>query len=378
MRNVIVNLDINNNAGRQILGGILRFTAERNHWSIQLLTGKNQLTAKTIRQAPSHDVDGFLVNNTEADKVAWALAETPLPVAAIVASTERMDTPIATRRRLTALVGNDNHLTGVLCARHLLSLGRFHSFGFAGHPHNPDWSEARRDGFVSELRRHGFKAIDLADKWLPDQLSRSDCPIGVMAASDFDALRLLERINRSTLSIPEDIAVIGADGDPLVCDNTTPSLTSIRLDFENIGYHAAEALDRLMNGQGAERVAELAYPPVGLVERASTRPLPPAEMLVQRAKALIAREAVNGLTAHDLAVQLGVSPRLLLLRFRQFESISVREAILRTRLEAVRQRLAENPRIRRDALAAACGFASANRLAHLFKERYGKPPGQFS
>ena len=198
-----------------------------------------------------------------------------------------------------------------------------------------------------------------------------------MSASDYDAIRILEEIGQSTLSIPDDVAVIGVDGDPLVCDYTTPTLTSVRLDFEKIGYQAAEALNRLMNGQGSGNVTEQAYPPAELVERASTRPLPPAEMLLQRAKALIAREAVNGLTARDLAAQLGISQRLLLLRFRQFENISVREAILRTRLEAVRQRLAENPRIRRDALAAACGFASANRLAHLFKERYGKPPGQF-
>ena len=41
------------------------------------------------------------------------------------------------------------------------------------------------------------------------------------------------------LRIPEHIAVIGVDSDPLICDFTDPPLTSVAPDFEGLGFAAA-------------------------------------------------------------------------------------------------------------------------------------------
>ena len=67
------------------------------------------------------------------------------------------------------------------------------------------------------------------------------------------------------------------------------------------------------------------------------------------------------------------SPALLALRFRQFEKKTVRDSIIDARLKEVRRRLdASKASIAQ--IARQCGFASANRLTHLFTQRYGESP----
>ena len=72
-----------------------------------------------------------------------------------------------------------------------------------------------------------------------------------------------------------------------------------------------------------------------------------------------------------------VSQQLLALRFRQYEQKSVRDLILDTRLEHVKELLKHT---RRDfaAVAKESGFNSANRLAHLFKEKIGLSLGEYA
>jgi len=53
-------------------------------------------------------------------------------------------------------------------------------------------------------------------------------------------------------AVPEEIAVIGVDNDPLLCSLTTPPLTSVIPNTHRTGYEAARLLDRLMSG---ERIA---------------------------------------------------------------------------------------------------------------------------
>lgn len=71
-----------------------------------------------------------------------------------------------------------------------------------------------------------------------------------------------------------------------------------------------------------------------------------------------------------MARHAGCSRRLLDLRFAQFHSESVRDALVRTRLEAVRRELAAGDR-KFGQVAAECGFASAAALNNLFRKTYG-------
>ena len=90
---------------------------------------------------------------------------------------------------------------------------------------------------------------------------------------------------------------------------------------------------------------------------------------MDQAKTVIAQESTTGLSVKALSARLRVSPQLLTLRFRQFDKTTPHELILQTRLEKVKKLLA-NHAMKIDSIAAQCGFSSANRLSHLFKERF--------
>ena len=49
--------------------------------------------------------------------------------------------------------------------------------------------------------------------------------------------------------VPEDVAVIGVDNDEMICELTTPPLSSVEQGSRQIGYQAAALLDRLMTRQ---------------------------------------------------------------------------------------------------------------------------------
>lgn len=373
MKKVAIAIEINNNAGRGVLGGILKFISGRGQWHIKLMSYPETMTAATIRSAKSEGFDGLIVNHAGNETMARELRKIPLPVSAI----DLHDPIIRKRRTGIAFVGHQNREVGVLGARKFLSLGKFRSFVFVAHPDRPDWSEERRRGFSQELKKHGITPLVLREPDFPVRLRELPRPVALMAAWDYKAVEVMESCREAGLRIPEDIAVIGVDADPLLCGFTNPPLTSIAPDFERLGYLAAAALDAMMSGRKLDQANHVVCRPKGVVERESTRFLPPAEALLRRAMEIIARDAVKGLTSRDLALRLGVSQQLLALRFRQFEKKSVRESIIGAKLDRVRETLRQTDR-NFATVARDCGFNSANRLAHLFKERYGESLGEYA
>ena len=47
------------------------------------------------------------------------------------------------------------------------------------------------------------------------------------------------------------VAIVGTSDESAIRSSPYPTLTSIDMDFQRIGYRAAEALDSLMNGEPA-------------------------------------------------------------------------------------------------------------------------------
>ena len=230
--------------------------------------------------------------------------------------------------------------------------------------------------FVEELKRHGIRATVLADGGSPQEIAALPKPAAIMAAWDYKAIEIMGYARKAGFAIPEQIAVIGVDADPIVCSFTNPPLTSVEPGFERMGYAGAAALDAMMCGRKLNSAIRIPCLPKGVIERASTSFLPTGRALVDRATTIIAQEAANGLSVGALSARLKVSPQLLALRFRQFKQTAPRELILRTRLEKAKK-LLKDPAMKTESVASQCGFSSKNRLFHVFKERFGMTVGEF-
>ena len=191
-----------------------------------------------------------------------------------------------------------------------------------------------------------------------------------MAASDLRARQVIEACHDTNLDIPVQVAVLGVDNDELLCDYTSPTLSSVLPDFEDEGFKAAQALERMMNARRpcAPRIIPCSVK--SIVARESTHPFTPSENLVRRARAFIAREAAKGASVADVVAHLGVSRRLADLRFREIAGETIGDALTRARLDAV-TRLLRQRHVPLSQIPARCGFANANSLRNLFRRTYG-------
>ena len=110
-----------------------------------------------------------------------------------------------------------------------------------------------------------------------------------------------------------------------------------------------------------------------LVERESTRPMPPSASLVRRARSFIHAAAARGIGVEDVARHLGVSRRLVDLRFREVEGRTVHAAIEDRRLEIAEKLLSETSWTVRK-ISMASGYSSAKTLSAAFHRRFGTSP----
>ena len=160
------------------------------------------------------------------------------------------------------------------------------------------------------------------------------------------------------------------DDDEFICDSATPPLTSIRADRDGQGHAAATILNAIMDGVRHPRINADPFHTASLVVRGSSAPIAPATSLVERALILVEQQALSGICATDIAKRLGISRRLLDMRFRQFGLPSVAEELTAHRLRKAKQLLAET-RLPLDRIATLSGFANSDSMRNLFRRQFG-------
>ena len=374
LRKVLVALWMNGMPGRTHLTGVFRYANKRG-WDIHILQNASELTPEIVRNAEKDDTDGFIIGIRPDNKyVIRMIAKSTVPIVSI-------DIPEYCRRPGSVLVRNDDRAIGMMGAQHLLSLGNFNSFGFVPDLRNRMWSVDRQAGFSELLAKYKrvphVYASPLQDvepdrsadrTTLVQWLKALPKPASVMVAWDTRTMDVMNACRIARLKIPEQIAILGVDDDELLCENASPPLSSIKPDFSEVGFRAAEALDALMSRRHFASV--IFCDPISVTERESTKSISPAVHLVNRALAFIKSSACKGARTSDVVRHLGVSRRLAELRFREIQGRSMGMALEEERLAEVKRLLSSTKRsIRR--IAAASGYANPNRLSHVFTQRYG-------
>lgn len=367
-RTVLVVLWLAGSAGRKQLTGILQYVNAGHPWSIRLITDPKDFTDEAIRQAETDGVHGFLVHANA--QVGTALAASTVP-------TVLLDFPplaLRSRKNAIALILDGDEQIGRTAADYFLRLGNFASFAFVPDEQNRGWSRLRERGYKTTLDEHGrpCQVYGRGKGNLSDWLKTLTRPAAVFTAYDLRAQETIEACKTAKLSIPGQVAVLGVDNDELICDYTTPSISSIRIDHETLGAEAAKLLDRMMRTPSAASPKPVFMSAGVVVERESTAPTPPAAHLVARALAYIHAHASECISVSDVVRHLGISRRLADRRFGAATGTSIRRAIEDRRLALVKERLAST-RLPIDKISRLCGYANAQRLKYVFKARFGMP-----
>ncbi|HEY9054512.1 MAG TPA: DNA-binding transcriptional regulator [Rectinemataceae bacterium] len=290
-------------------------------------------------------------------------------------------------------IANDDFLTGYKAALHLRSCG-FEHFAFLG-VRGTIWSDERKEGFLKGIGAAsklpvferplawwedsgGSKAdsgrVNYDVGRLKDFLQALPKPAAIFACNDTAGLRATELAREAGIAVPDSLAILGVDDEDILCELASPSLSSIRLDCETIGYRAAQALDAILAGGGSPASSRIAVPPKDVMERESTRIFVCPDSLVAAAVTLIRARAHEGIGVPDLLAVLPCSRRSLEKRFRASLGRSLHEEILRVRLARARRLLLDTD-FTVERIAEDCGFGSLPRFNIAFRSAEGLSPG---
>jgi LacI family transcriptional regulator len=296
---------------------------------------------------------------------------------------------------------------GRLQAEHLLAHG-LRSFTFlTAEGNRPQFRN--RAGFVATIEARGFSVtlLDLPGGWddslaghkrsqvmLAKWLDSWKRPIGLAGTGD-DSLRVVMQmcLDRGW-QIPDEVAVVGTGNENLLCDQPRPSLSSVEVGFERVGYEAARLLDGLMTqaeraeksgpqiqGRRHEASSQAApmhviLPPVGIVVRDSTSSFLAEDLLVAEAQKFIAANCDRHMGVNTVASHLAVSPKTLQKHFTSALNRGVAQEIRRARIERAKRELAEG-KLSINEIAKLTGFKSNVSLSVIFRREVGLTPSQY-
>ncbi|MDA8027346.1 MAG: LacI family DNA-binding transcriptional regulator [Actinomycetota bacterium] len=164
------------------------------------------------------------------------------------------------KSRSATTIRVDNEEPMKQLARHLTSVHGYSDFAFmAGIRTSPD-STARESSFRDEVEALGGRvetdslwesnyttsgAIAVIEERL--KLERS-MPQAIVCANDQSAVGVIYALEHHGFKVPQDVAVTGFD-DISLSRRITPSLTTVRQPFQDLGSVAVEALIRICQGE---------------------------------------------------------------------------------------------------------------------------------
>jgi LacI family transcriptional regulator len=269
----------------------------------------------------------------------------------------------------------DDSAVGVMAAEYLISLGfRQLAYCWAG---GMQYGRLRLESFQKTAAKSGIPVHECnaatmqLDKWILGLPK----PIGVLGCNDDWAHRILNAARHEGIKVPDQMAVLGVDNDELFNALVTPSLSSVALPTEQIGYEAAARLDRLMDGQKLPATPTV-LPPVRVVPRASTDVLSIEDEDIVLAVRFIREHAAEPLQVDDVLDHVPLSRRSLERRFQQLVRHSISDEIRQAHINRAKDLLA-NTDLSMSQVATASGFTTATRLGIVFHKEVGESPTEF-
>jgi LacI family transcriptional regulator len=193
-----------------------------------------------------------------------------------------------------------------------------------------------------------------------------------MASNDAIARPLQQAMEHFDLAVPDQVAIVGAENDPLLCEMGRVPLSSVDANTRKLGYEVAALLDRLMDGAPASGET-LRVAPAGVVARQSTNMLAAENENAARALRFIWEHYREPISVEDVARDLPVSRRRLQTLFQQDFGRTIQAEISRVRAEAACRHLAGGD-LKIHEVAARTGFSSSLHMHRTFLNMFGIGP----
>jgi LacI family transcriptional regulator len=358
-----------------VMRGVSEFAAKQGKW---ILTTHGEATQVPLDGLHGWNGDGII-----------ALLDTPSEARAARRFFMR-GTPVVTFSGTlhdpgVPRVTTDDAAIGRAAAEHLISqrYERFALFTLGGSA----YSAARGAAFAARLRASGktFATYEspagssLSPAWhdetqaLMDWVRALPRPTGVFAVNDYLAQRVTEACGDCDIRVPNEVGVVGADNNSVLCESSMPTISSVDCDWHGIGYHAAALLHRLMNG-GDPPEEDQVIPPQAVASRASTELWRVADTRLSLAMTYVRDHPGELFGVERLLDLCGISRRTLELIFRQHLGCSPHQFLNRARVEHAKRLFREHGRPTVEQISQQCGFRDVRRFREVFRRVEGVTP----
>jgi len=372
---VALLIETSNSYARGLLRGIHAYMRDHGSWSTYL-TEQGRGGAPPAWLNSKWRGDGIIAR-IENRRIARAVLKTKVPVVNVSSSQVAQKLP---------RVATNGVAVARLAAEHLAERG-LKNFGFCGDDRF-EWSLQRSKEFTRIVADMGYqcdiygakKLLRAAMNWNQEETAMTEWlqalpkPAGVMVCHDLRGLQLLQVCQRIGLTVPDEVAVLGVDNDELLCNLSTPTLSSISQDTFRIGYEAARILDQWMHGKPYGGGMQI--DPLGVVLRQSTNMLCLTDPHVAAAVRFIRDHACNGINVDDVLAEVPLTRRALEHRFKKLLGHTPHDEILKLQFLRVKQLLAETS-LPLATIATRTGFRHVEYLSAVFKQRFGMPPSEY-
>jgi LacI family transcriptional regulator len=357
--------------GRGLLRGIIRYQRKHGPWSITFQP--HGLAEPPPAWLDTWKGDGIIarINDTAT---ASALMRLKLPLIDLRASLPGLNLPI---------VGIDNRLVVRLAVEHFLERG-FRHFAFCGTPYGQHvYQDERSDRFAAELKERGFgcevyqhpksrRGAEQELRHLTRWLAGLPRPCALMTCHDDRGQQVLDACLRAGFAVPDEIAVLGVDNDEFLCHLTTPPMSSIDVDPEQIGHEAAALLDQMMRGRKPSRQPRF-FPPRRIIERQSTSIIAVEDRHVASTARRIRDGACSALSVDEVLRDVPLSRSAAYRRFRQQLGRSPKQELMRLRIARAKE-LLEDTDLSIGEISTRIGYEEPKYFIHVFRKQTGTTP----
>jgi LacI family transcriptional regulator len=372
----MVFLETTRNFERDLIEGVAQYAKQCGHWLLQLeLRGMEVFRPEIFHEWRG---DGLIAHSID-DKQSEMLLKMHLPIVDVGGNPAYGITPIDW----------DDMAMSRLAVEHFLDRG-FRHFGYFSYAHSW-WLDLHILGYRQAIEAHGydchvypaplsqhaFRLIWQEDTrpQIVEWLRSLPRPIGIYTSGDWSAVRLLEICREIGIAVPEDVAILGLENDATLCESVQPTLSSVEIDSQRVGYEAASLLDRIMDGEKPPKDI-VRIPPTRVVVRQSTDLMLIEDADVVRALQFIRKHAAAHIDVDRIAENVGLSRSALQRKFQQHLQRTPKSEIMRVRIELAKSLLTQTEKIN-ESLAHRCGFSSLRYFTMAFCRETGMTPAAY-
>ena len=246
------------------------------------------------------------------------------------------------------------------------------------------WSMDRFDGYSNQISRslkkntysYEVENFQAETEQIRSWLHSLPKPIAMLACNDFMARQITELCLLENIRIPEDISLLGVDNDEFMCNISSPTLSSIKLNFEKHGFEIARILFKMIREKEIWP-ARVAVEAIGVVERMSTKPKIISDPYIREIVEFITHNYRSDIDIQKLVSFIPLSRRSIEMKFKkEMHPYTITSFLTKLRIDNFCNLLESTDLPIREA-AEKSGFIDTSNFSSIFKKSKGMTPTEY-